>query len=62
MMWFALCGHLIYWSRTILCSLVESHQDKIIVKFDRNWLKGCHLKMFVFIGLVAILSIKAKPF
>ena len=33
-------GHLVYWSRTILATLVGSHLGNIPIKFESHWPKG----------------------
>ena len=37
---FRSCGHLVFWSRTILAILVGSHLGNILMKFESNWPKG----------------------
>ena len=59
-------GHFVQWSGTILAILVEDHPRNISVKLilkSGHWpRRRCHLKVFLFLALVAICFSGAEPF
>ena len=57
-------GHLVYWSGTILAILVGSYLGNIPMKFESHLHKLLKqiIHDFLFLALVAILFIRAKPF
>ena len=56
---FSFGGHFVQWNGTILSFLVEGHPKNISVKFilkSGHWpRRRCHLKVFLFLALPAIL-------
>ena len=62
-----MAGHFVYPSRIFLAILVGSHLGNIPMKFELHWVQEeLALKQiihnFLFLALVAILFIEAKPF
>ena len=63
-------GHFVRWRGTIVTILVEGHLRNMPVKYACEIIlksglwprRRCHLKVFLFLALVAILFSGAKPF
>ena len=56
-------GHFVQQSGTVLAILVKGHSRNISVKLFGYWpRRRCHLKVFLFLALAAILFRGAEPF
>ena len=63
---FSYAGHFVQWSKTIFCNFgrgsFKDHFYEIILKLGTWSMSRYHLRVFLFLALVAILWSRAEPF